>query len=91
MRDDSGDCSFFGPRRARGSWSPVSGIDPRRGSAGSGGEDHPGIHSIAVDPRDGGTSRGGFVRRRVDSRPTGRTWTLGAKGMRAEYMPPEDA
>lgn len=57
-----------------------------------GGADWPGIHSILVDPRDGkhvivGVSCGGVWETRDD----GETWTQGAKGMRADYVPEEHA
>lgn len=57
-----------------------------------GGKDHPGIHSICVDPRDSqhvtvGVSCGG-VWTTFDA---GTSWELRASGMRAEYMPPEQA
>ena len=55
-----------------------------------GGYDLAGIHSVLVDPRDArhltlGISCGG-VWQTFDA---GATWALTAKGMRAEYMPPE--
>jgi photosystem II stability/assembly factor-like uncharacterized protein len=64
--------------------------DPRREEWFGGGADHPGIHSICVDPRDArhvvaGVSCGGVW----STRDGGRTWQLTAKGMRAEFMPPE--
>ncbi len=64
--------------------------DPRREEWFGGGYDHPGIHSIAVDPRDDAhvviaVSCGGVW----ISRDRGASWTLGGAGMRAEYMPPE--
>ena len=55
-----------------------------------GGYDHPGIHSVAVDPRSDGQritvaiSCGG-VWRTLDG---GQNWALAATGMRAGYMPP---
>lgn len=57
-----------------------------------GGFDTPGIHSICVDPRDSrrvlvGISCGGVW----VTRDGGDTWVLSAKGMRADYMPPEKA
>jgi hypothetical protein len=57
-----------------------------------GGYDHPGIHSIVVDPRDSdrvyiGISCGGVWM----TPDCGDTWELRATGMRAEYMPPERA
>lgn len=57
-----------------------------------GGYDYPGIHSILVDPRDAndvivGVSTGG-VWRTTDG---GASWRVCSHGMRAEYMPPEQA
>jgi photosystem II stability/assembly factor-like uncharacterized protein len=54
--------------------------------------DWPGIHSICVDPRDSrhvslGVSCGGVW----VTRDGGETWKCQADGMRAEYMPPEQA
>ena len=64
--------------------------DPLREQWFGGGADHPGIHSICVDPRDPrhvilGISSGGVW----ITRDGGRTWQPGGRGMRAEYMPPE--
>jgi photosystem II stability/assembly factor-like uncharacterized protein len=64
--------------------------DPRREEWFGGGADHPGIHSVCVDPRDArhvlvGVSCGGVWRTRDD----GRTWDIAGTGMRAEFMPPE--
>jgi hypothetical protein len=55
-----------------------------------GGYDHPGIHSICVDPRNArrltlGISCGGVWQ----SGDSGATWMLAASGMRAAYMPPD--
>jgi photosystem II stability/assembly factor-like uncharacterized protein len=55
-----------------------------------GGKDLPGIHSVCVDPRDArkvyvGISCGG-VWMTADG---GATWAPRAKGMRAEYVPPD--
>ncbi|MEM7228018.1 MAG: exo-alpha-sialidase [Planctomycetota bacterium] len=66
--------------------------DPRRNEWFGGGYDEPGIHSIAVDPRDAdhvvvGVSCGGVW----ITQDAGASWTLGGKDMRAEYMPPERA
>lgn len=57
-----------------------------------GGKDHPGIHSVAIDPRDSrritvAISCGGVWQSADD----GVTWETRAAGMRAEYMPPEMA
>ena len=64
--------------------------DPLREEWSGGGADHPGIHSICVDPRDSrhvivGVSCGGVW----STRDSGLTWRLGGSGMRAEFMPPE--
>lgn len=64
--------------------------DPLREEWFGGGADHPGIHSICVDPRDArhvtlGISCGGVW----STRDAGRTWQLTGRGMRAEFMPPE--
>jgi hypothetical protein len=64
--------------------------DPRREEWFGGGADHPGIHSVCVDPRDSrhvivGVSCGGVW----STRDCGHSWQLGGPGMRAEYMPPE--
>jgi photosystem II stability/assembly factor-like uncharacterized protein len=64
--------------------------EPLREEWFGGGADHPGIHSICVDPRDSnhvlvGVSCGGVWR----TRDGGRTWQIGGSGMRAEFMPPE--
>jgi hypothetical protein len=63
---------------------------PERLEWAGGGYDAPGIHSVLVDPRDSrhvmvGVSSGG-VWQTADG---GATWTLTAKGMEADYMPPE--
>lgn len=57
-----------------------------------GGYDHPGIHSICVDPRDSrhltlAVSSGGVWQ----SWDGGADWRCTSAGMRAEYMPPERA
>jgi photosystem II stability/assembly factor-like uncharacterized protein len=57
-----------------------------------GGADQPGIHSICVDPRDPrrvvlGVSCGGVWR----SDDAGATWANRARGMRAAFMPPDQA
>ena len=64
--------------------------DPLREQWFGGGADHPGIHSICVDPRDArsvaiGISCAGVWR----TKDGGRTWQSPGPGMRAEYMPPE--
>jgi photosystem II stability/assembly factor-like uncharacterized protein len=63
---------------------------PERKEWFGGGKDEPGIHSIAVDPRDPrcvrlGISCGGVWA----TRDGGQSWNCTAQGMRAAYMPPE--
>lgn len=76
------------------SWRLVESLwhHPSRKAWFGGGADDPGIHSICVDPRDPETvvaavSCGGIWR----SRDAGETWTNTARGMRAAYMPPDQA
>jgi hypothetical protein len=62
---------------------------PERANWFGGGYDWPGIHSVAVDPRDSrhllvGVSCGGAWASRDD----GASWECRAHGMFAEYMPP---
>ncbi|HSR69309.1 MAG TPA: exo-alpha-sialidase [Acidobacteriota bacterium] len=64
---------------------------PERRKWFGGGYDHPGIHSVCVDPRDSdrllvGVSCGG----NWISRDAGRSWQCRTDGMYAEYMPPEN-
>lgn len=66
--------------------------EPRRRAWVGGGYDHAGIHSILVDPRDSkhltlAISCGGVWQ----SFDGGATWALTAKGMKADYLPPESA
>jgi hypothetical protein len=66
--------------------------DPGREAWFGGGYDYPAIHSICVDPRDAahvtvGVSCGGVW----VTRDSGATWTVQADGMRADFMPPEQA
>jgi photosystem II stability/assembly factor-like uncharacterized protein len=63
---------------------------PERKQWMGGGFDLPGIHSVCVDPRDSrhvtvAVSCGGVW----VTRDGGASWTLSAKGMRADFMPPE--
>lgn len=65
---------------------------PERKQWFGGGLDWPAIHSIIVDPRDSrhitiGISCGGVW----VTRDGGETWACKADGMRAEYMPPDQA
>lgn len=64
--------------------------DPLREVWGPNGAEHPGIHSICVDPRDSrhvsiGVSTGGVW----ITRDSGKTWKITGEGMRADYFPPE--
>ncbi|MDP3618600.1 MAG: exo-alpha-sialidase [Ramlibacter sp.] len=74
------------------SWKLVESLwdRPERAMWFGGGYDHPGIHSIVVDPRDAnhvsiGISCGGVWQ----TRDGGATWTNTSKGMMADFMPPE--
>ena len=63
---------------------------PKREDWGPNGAEHPGIHSICVDPKDArhvsiGVSTGGVW----ITRDGGKSWQQTGKGMRAEYFPPE--
>jgi hypothetical protein len=76
------------------SWQLVESLweHPSRRRWMGGGADQPGIHSICVDPRDPrrlavGVSCGGVWR----SDDRGATWTVRGAGMRAAYMPPDQA
>jgi hypothetical protein len=76
------------------SWTLIRALwdDPRRKKWMGGGYDSPGIHSISVDPRDSNrvaiaASCGGVW----ESTDDGESWRLGGKGLRAAYLPPEQA
>ncbi|HVL20170.1 MAG TPA: hypothetical protein VM422_04170 [Amaricoccus sp.] len=76
------------------SWSLVGSLweRPERAEWFGGGYDHPGIHSILVDPREPsritvGISCGGIWK----SDDRGASWRLAGHGLRAAYMPPERA
>ena len=82
---------FRSPDRGH-TWSLVKSLweHPTRTEWMGGGYDAPGIHSIAIDPRDSrrmtiAISTGGVWQ----TRDGGETWDLRAKGMRAAYMPPD--
>jgi len=79
---------------AGASWELNRGLwdHPKRLEWVGGGADYPGIHSVCVDPGDAnrvavGVSTGG-VWATADG---GRTWEISSHGMRAAYMPPEQA
>jgi len=76
------------------SWNVVQSLwdNPLRRNWFGGGMDHPGIHSICVNPKNSselllGVSCGGVWRTQDD----GITWNCIGEGMRAEYVPPEQA
>lgn len=65
---------------------------PEREGWFGGGFDHPGVHSILVDPRDSakltvGISCGGIWK----TEDRGKNWRLTGKGLRSDYTPPEQA
>lgn len=85
---------LFVSRDRGASWTLVESLwaRPERGEWFGGGYDHPGIHSILVDPRDPdrltvGISCGGVWK----SDDRGVSWRLAGKGLRAAFMPPERA
>lgn len=74
------------------SWRLIESLwnHPARAKWFGGGYDDPGIHSIAIDPRDArrvlvAVSCGGVW----ESRDAGASWAPRTKGMWAAYMPPE--
>lgn len=81
--------------RDRGeSWALVETLweKPERARWFGGGYDHPGIHSILVDPRDCrrltiGISCGGVWM----SEDGGDSWRQGGHGLRADFLPPDQA
>ncbi len=81
--------------RDRGeSWALVETLwdKPERARWFGGGYDHPGIHSILVDPRDSrqltvGISCGGVWM----SEDGGDSWRQGGHGLRADFLPPDQA
>lgn len=75
-------------------WELVRGLwdVPERARWVGGGYDDPGLHSIVIHPRDPrrmaiAISTGGVW----TSADGGARWTLGGRGLRAEYMPPDQA
>jgi hypothetical protein len=76
------------------SWELVEGLwnRPERARWFGGGYDHPGIHSILVDPRDSrkialGVSCGGVWL----TEDGGMSWQQGGQGLRADFLPPDQA
>jgi photosystem II stability/assembly factor-like uncharacterized protein len=85
---------LFVSRDRGASWSIDESLwaRPERAEWFGGGYDHPGIHSILVDPRDPnrltvGISCGGIWK----SDDRGSSWRLAGQGLRAAFMPPERA
>lgn len=63
---------------------------PERSNWFGGGYDHPGIHSVCVDPTDAGTVAVGVSCGGVwVSRDSGQSWDCRSQGMFASYMPPD--
>lgn len=65
---------------------------PERAQWFGGGYDQPGVHSISVDPRDSrrvavAISCGGVW----ETADGGESWSMGGRGLRAAYLPPEQA
>jgi hypothetical protein len=84
--------ALFRSRDHGDSWELISSLwnTPERREWQGGGYDHPGIHSVCVDPRDSdrvlvAVSTGGAWL----TCDGGASWTISAAGMHAEYMPPE--
>ncbi|MFL5259647.1 MAG: WD40/YVTN/BNR-like repeat-containing protein [Hyphomicrobiales bacterium] len=76
------------------SWELVRSLwdHPGRKQWFGGGADLPGIHSICVDPRSSKTVRLGVSCGGVwQTDDGGKTWNCRAEGMRAEYLPPDQA
>ena len=76
------------------SWQLVESLwnHPDRKAWFGGGADYPGIHSIMVDPRDPATIRLGVSCGGVwASFDGGASWASHGEGLRAAYMPPEQA
>ncbi|MFM2119486.1 MAG: hypothetical protein RL722_954 [Pseudomonadota bacterium] len=76
------------------SWQLVESLwqQPERPQWFGGGYDQPGIHSVCVDPRDPrslfvAVSCGGVWR----SGDEGATWRLTGRGLKADFLPPEQA
>jgi hypothetical protein len=85
---------LFRSRDAGSSWELVRSLwdHPGRKQWFGGGADLPGIHSICIDPRNSKTVRIGVSCGGVwQSDDGGETWNCRAEGMRAAYLPPDDA
>jgi hypothetical protein len=85
---------LFLSRDGGSSWELVRSLwdHPGRKQWFGGGADLPGIHSICVDPRDSKTVRLGVSCGGVwQTDDGGETWNCRADGMRAAYLPPDQA
>jgi photosystem II stability/assembly factor-like uncharacterized protein len=74
------------------SWRLVQSLwdEPSRAEWFGGGYDHPGIHSIVVDPRQAGSATIGISCGGVwHTKDGGDSWALSGPGLAARYMPPE--
>jgi photosystem II stability/assembly factor-like uncharacterized protein len=83
---------LFQSRDGGASWQLVRSLweRPERSEWFGGGYDHPGIHSILVDPRDAGHVTVGISCGGVwQTRDGGETWANTSAGMVADFMPPE--
>jgi hypothetical protein len=83
---------LFKSSDAGDSWSIVAPLwhDPLRSKWMGGGADLPGIHSISIDPRSSDTVRIGISTGGMwQTDDGGATWACRAKGIRADYLPPE--
>ena len=66
--------------------------DPSRPNWFGGGYDQPGIHSISIDPRDSNRLAIAISTAGVwASQDGGASWSLGGQGLRAAYVPPDQA
>jgi len=86
--------ALFRSKDGGDSWQIVESLWNHPGRKGwfGGGADYPGIHSVLIDPRDEATIRIGVSCGGLwTSRDDGASWTLEGRGMRAAYMPPEQA
>jgi hypothetical protein len=86
--------ALFRSKDGGDSWQIVESLwnHPGRQAWFGGGADYPGIHSVLVDPRNEdvvhvGVSCGGLW----TSRDRGESWQIGGRGMRAAFMPPDQA
>jgi photosystem II stability/assembly factor-like uncharacterized protein len=74
------------------SWRLVTSLwdEPSRAEWFGGGYDHPGIHSIVVDPRHAGAATIGVSCGGVwHTKDGGDTWSVSGPGLAARYMPPD--